>query len=291
MKRDITYLHLGGTLFVPATHKNLKPILQDKKYPNLKSLVICLEDSISDDEVDSAKKILQDILIEFDVSELLVFVRPRNIDMLKEIYSYQCINKLDGFILPKFSIDNIDEYISMIKDDFFYMPSLEGADIFDISNISKIRDEIVSIKSSILTIRVGSEDIMSHLGIKKGCESSYDILPLATILTSVLITFRPYGFNISATVYKCYKDIEKFKEEVTKDISNGFWSKTIIHPNQIEIINNLYKVSTDEYTIAQKLLSSDDAVLTNNQQMYEKKPHTNWANTIIDRANIYGIVK
>jgi hypothetical protein len=48
----IDYIKLGGTLFIPATHKDLQEVVSGKKYPNLKSVVISNKTKINSNWID-----------------------------------------------------------------------------------------------------------------------------------------------------------------------------------------------------------------------------------------------
>ncbi len=47
-------LKLGATLYIPAIKDNLAAIANGEKYPQLRSMVFCTEDSIYDKDIDKA---------------------------------------------------------------------------------------------------------------------------------------------------------------------------------------------------------------------------------------------
>ena len=64
----------------------------------------------------------------------------------------------------------------------------------------------------------------------------------------------------------------------------------IIHPNQIEPINEAYKVSRQEYEMAKKMLDTDtQAIIVQDGQMGEKFAHSSWAKIILTRYHFYGL--
>jgi len=89
--RKIDYYQLGATLYIPVMHKNLELILTKEKYPYLKSVVICLEDSTALSDMPSGMKRLKSIIDNFQINDLKVFIRPRNIENLKEILNFKDI--------------------------------------------------------------------------------------------------------------------------------------------------------------------------------------------------------
>ena len=79
------------------------------------------------------------------------------------------------------------------------------------------------------------------------------------------------------------------------DMLNGFMGKTIIHPNQIPVVNESYKVSLTDYTDAKSILNWDttsNSLVSGNlvkERMNEFKTHYNWARQTLLLADAYGI--
>ena len=138
--RKFSYIELGATLFIPATHKYLEDVVLNLKYPNLKGVVIDCEDGIKDSELSKALQNIKELLLKYKQSELLVFIRPRDISTLNEILFYENILKIDGFILPKFSLKNAQQYIEILEAyNFYIMPSIEGKEPFNSKKLNKLK--------------------------------------------------------------------------------------------------------------------------------------------------------
>jgi len=290
--RKIDYYQLGATLYIPILHKNLEAILKRKKYPFLKSVVICLEDSTALCDVANGMIILKDIIKNLQVTDLKVFIRPRNIANLQEMLLFENIDSVDGFALAKFDTSNISQYLSIfIKENHFYlMPILESKDVFNIQKLSDILKELEPFNDRILVIRIGGEDILSMLNTLRDCNKTiYEIMPLYLVLSNIINIFKPNGFNISSTVYSCFGDLETLKRELVSDGEHQIFNKTSIHPKQIELIQDSYKISSDELYIANKLLNEESAIFSYNDRMYEKTTHSNWAKSIMKRYENYGM--
>lgn len=287
----IEYVQLGATLFVPSTHKNLLSILNQEKYPNLKSIVIDAEDGIDDNELSSAKQNIQNILRNYNKSSLLVFIRPRNPESLKEFLTYENIDKVEGFILPKFSLNNADVYIDLLKNTkHFFMPSIEGKELFDTDLLKELRNKLLEQQERIILVRFGLEDMLKQLSMKRGCEDSlFDYSVCSSIIGNFLALFKSEGFAVSGGVYPCFKDTEGFKKDLKRDLKEGLFSKTIIHPSQIDIVDEIYKVTNAELDEAKKLLSAKCAILNIDNKMGEVKTMSPYAKEIIKRAEIYGL--
>ena len=176
----------------------------------------------------------------------------------------------------------------------YIMPVLEK-DIFETHKLIEIRDFLLPYKDKILTIRVGANDLMSELRIRRECGNTiYDISPISIIISNIINFFKPYGFNISGVVYECFgkNHLHTLKREVELDLQNGIFSKTIIHPSQIDIIQECYRVNKNDLDSANKILNKNaKAVFQTDNRMNEISVHTNWAKEIIERSKIYGIKK
>ena len=81
----IDALELGGTLFVPASHKHLESIARGEKFPRLRSVVFDTEDGLDSGALGEALERLRRLLPTLEESGPLRFIRPRNVDVLKEI--------------------------------------------------------------------------------------------------------------------------------------------------------------------------------------------------------------
>lgn len=290
--RSIDYLELGATLYIPATHDKLEEVILHNCYPTLRSVVICLEDSISDEEFHHALLNVAELLqlISQKHPQLFIFIRPRNIENLQELLTFANIGMMDGFVLPKVTTTNLLTYLELFRQTKFYlMPTLETIDVFDMAKLYQIRSILDNFQEQILSLRVGSEDILSLINIRR--ESSmmiYDYIPYAAILSNIINIFRPHGYTISAPVFNSFEEIETFEAELARDVSLGMINKTIINPKQITRVHNAYRVSPDDLNIARELMATDKAILSFNGAMYERSTHLNWAKMIIKRGENYG---
>jgi len=295
MLRAIDYFSLGATLYLPMNHKNVLPILKRKKYPELRSVVLCLEDSISKKDVPSAMSFLEKMLKEelFKQTELKVFIRPRDIENLKKMINMKNIEKLiDGFAIPKFDTENASQYLSIFikHNNFHIMPIIETKDALSSVRLSRIATELEPFKDRVLSVRIGGEDILSLLHMmREESKTLYEIMPLYLVFSTIINLFKSNGFNVSSPVYACFGRDDIFSHELQGDVEHQVFNKTIIHPDQIDIIHHAYQPTKDEVKIAQKLLHGDEAVFGINGRMYEKATHSNWAKNIQKRAFFYGV--
>ena len=288
----INYIELGATLFIPAIHKDLEAVVCDDKYPELKSVLIDTEDGINSESLDVAFKAIEKLLKIYEKKKLIVFIRPRDIESLGKILKLKNIDKIDGFILPKFSLSNAEEYFFLLREyNFLVMPSIEGKELFNQNSLYKLRTFLLKNRKNILLVRFGLEDMLRQLKMKRSCEDSvFDFSATSYVLGSFISTFKSAGFAISGGVYPCFKDDDGFIKDVKHDLKEGLFSKTIIHPRQIKLTNELYKVTKEELSEAIEISEKNEAVFNQNEKMAEVVTMKPYAQEIILRSKIYGVV-
>ncbi len=289
--KKIDYTELGGTMFVPATHKDLHTIASGKKYPNLKSVLIDTEDGILEKEVPHAISCIKNLLDSFEKSNTLVFIRPANIEVLKELLACTNSEKIDGFVLPKFSLSNAAQYLEILKSfSYAIMPSIEGEELFNHAKLFELRALLLEHKEKITLVRFGLEDMLRQLSMRRECtESVFDLSVTSAVLGNFIATFKSAGFAVSGGVYPCFQDSAGFIKDVQRDLKEGLFSKTIIHPNQIDIVHENYKVSQKDFDEACELCENPHAVFKQNGKMAEVVTMLPQTQEVIKRAKVYGI--
>lgn len=283
---------LGATLFIPLSHKDLSLILIRQKLTNVRTIVLDTEDGLSANALQHSLKNFQYLLQTLIKNDLIICFRPRDISVLEEVLTYKGIDKIDAFILPKFSLENAQEYLDIFRsnDHLQFMPSIEGDELFDINKLHKLKTALLPLKKQIILIRFGAQDLFSQLSLKRSCEETlYTLSSSALVIANLITTFKPAGFQISGAVYPCYKNSEILSLESSLDIKNGLIGKTVIHPSQIPIVEEQYKVDADEYRNAKLIIDSCDTIIANDKMMLEPHTDLNWATNIIKRYKIYGL--
>ena len=288
----IDYTELGATLFIPASFSSLKSIVSEKKYPALKSLVIDFEDGLADASFDKAMQEINGVLESITSQSPLVFLRAKDENHLNELLKLKAINNITGFVLAKFSLSNAKKYLYLVNnEDFLFMPSIEGEELFEHSKLQELKALLLMHKQKILLLRFGLEDMLRQLSMSRKCdESIFDFAATSSVIGNFIATFKSAGFAISGGVYPCFKDAEGFVKDVERDLREGLFSKTIIHPSQIELAHQSYKVTKEELDRAQEITKKQDlAVFGQDGKMAEISTMLPFAKEIIRRSKTYGL--
>lgn len=286
------YFSLGATLYTPATRPDLKAILSGRKVPGLRSLVICTEDAVHDRDLQQALNNLQQCLRSLQPHSMLRFIRPRSPEVLSRILDIPGVEALDGLVLPKVNLDNLSRYAEQAarRPHLWLMPTLETELAFDRQGLETLRQHLAQLINPILCLRVGGNDLLNLLGVRRspGC-TLYDT-PLRTVLNDIILVFRPAGFEIAAPVFDVMDSPSTLAREVAMDIHHGLLTKTAIHPSQIPIIEGAYRVDPGEYQLAEQILNPQaQAVFRHAGQMCEPITQRHWAERLLTRAILYGI--
>ncbi|MEA3289986.1 MAG: HpcH/HpaI aldolase/citrate lyase family protein [Campylobacterota bacterium] len=295
MYRDFDHIELGATMYTPAISKHILSIANADKFPFLKSVVFCFEDAIKETDIPKAMQNVQNMLENYKKADIKVFIRARDTNNLLEILNLKNIENIDGFAIAKFGTHNMKKYFDILNNTeikYHIMPVIESKDMFDTDKLKLIRDFLLQqVKHNITTLRIGGEDMFKALSLKKNCEESiHDFHISSKIFADLFSVFKPYGFNITAPVYNCLENHPFFKKEVQRDIKEGFFGKTIIHPDQAKITNEVYAVTQKDLDEAKAILDvQNEAIFRFDDKMCEPTAHSVWAKTILKRCQIYGI--
>jgi len=107
---------LGATLYMPATRADLLDVVFRTKLPELRSLVVCLEDAVAEIDVDTALRNLNGLLTAINErggrpsDGPLLFVRPRDSVMAAVLNDWPLMAHIDGFVVPKLTLRNLGEW-------------------------------------------------------------------------------------------------------------------------------------------------------------------------------------
>ena len=285
---------LGAPLYMPGNRRDIMEIANGEKYPMLRSMIFCTEDAVSRSDVDSCVRHIGLCLQGFrDSSHRFRFIRARDPDILARLLELPGIEKVDGFVLPKFNEGVFHTYFDQLQGTSFkVMPTLETKDVFDFNAMSELRQGLLQddIAQRILMLRIGGNDLMNHLGIRRPRSCTIYETPIGHVIAQLVTIFRPYGFSLSAPVFEYLNDSATLQKEMKLDLAYGLIGKTAIHPTQVSTIESAYAVDVEDYEMALSLSDREaPAVFRMHNAMCEVATHQQWAESIINRQLCYGV--
>jgi citrate lyase beta subunit len=315
--KEILSHSLGAMLYMSGLRQNLT---NDIQTTTASSVVICLEDAVSSDKVKIAEENVINFLNnidkiaktnpEFICSLPLLFLRIRDYNQLVKFLDYSSLTGLCGIIFPKFTANNGEKYLHALNKhnksshNFLYgLPILETHEIIhketrfiELLNIKTIIDRY---RDLILNIRIGGTDFSGIYGLRRDKHHTiYDLAVIRDCICDIINIFKIDNYVVSAPVNEFFSfsdNLENcsFVREIKLDIMNGLTGKTVIHPNQVDVVNSLMVVSKEDYLDAKAIVSSnEDGVIKSlyNNKMNEIKPHLLWAKKILLLSKILGVL-
>jgi len=232
--REVLAYGLGGTLYMPATKKNIHQDILTKKHAGLTSLVICLEDAIGDNEVEKAENMLIKELSSLyeglekgfiDLDELpLIFIRIRSLQQLVSLSERlgERLSILTGIVIPKFRKENGDPILEAIankkslKNPLYALPILESKEIIyqetRIQELFEIKQLLDRYQEIILNVRIGATDFSGLFGIRRSPDTTvYEIAVIRDCIADIINMFvrldSPYV--VSGPVWEYFSSAER----------------------------------------------------------------------------------
>lgn len=318
--RDILKYALGAFLYVPATQYNMIYKSITGQVRGVRPLAICLEDAVGvngeKEAIENLKSVLEDLSNNriSNIGELpLIFIRIRNVEQLDKIKNILIKNKnvITGILIPKANGVLIEECINVLDSvdikNMYLIPIIESKEFIHKESKENSFKELYKVllryKSKILNIRIGVTDILGMYGIRRSKYFSiYDNLICSTFINDIInyLNREELDIPISGGVSELF-DMEneevknKYLKEILLDKFHGLVGKTVIHPNQIPLVQALCTVTYEDYEDAITILENKESKFGVNKGIYgtrmnEINPHLLWAKKIIILSQIYGVL-
>ncbi|XTZ38626.1 HpcH/HpaI aldolase/citrate lyase family protein [Salmonella enterica] len=300
MNNRLSPWNLGATLYMPATRNNIVGAVLHGKIPGLRSLVICLEDAVSEQDLPLALEnlalLLQDLNAAKDAAGHadwpLVFIRPRHPEMGQYLVEHFDLRAIDGFVLPKFTLTSLPVWWDILAQTHLcLMPTLETEEVFDVVLMRELAMKLVShpCHERIIALRIGGNDLMNVVSLRRPRDLTLYDGPMGYVIKMLVSVFAPLDFALTAPVCEHIDDQAVMARELSLDMAHGLVGKTAIHPAQIAIIEQALMVSPGEHSDALRILNSTQAVFKSQGAMCEPATHRRWAASILERARVYGL--
>ncbi len=290
----LSAMRLGASLYVPATRPDLAAIASGWKLPELRSVIFCTEDSVHERDLEAALDRLAALLPELEPGPLLRFIRPRNPAVLRRLLRMDGIERVQGFALPKLDPHTLGDWLRVWDDSYghYVLPILETAEAFDRRRMELLRDRLEDsgLSDRVLCLRIGGNDLLNLLGIRRARGATIYDTPLRGVIADLVCIFHPAGYRLSAPVFDYLDAPAVLAREVEADLQHGLVGKTAIHPSQIPVIEACYRVPREDYDMASAVLAADAAAVFRLRDSFcEPATHRRWAVGVLERARVFGV--
>ncbi|MFD0267950.1 HpcH/HpaI aldolase/citrate lyase family protein [Streptomyces sp. NPDC127106] len=232
---------LGATLYSPATRPNLAGDIRKQAARGVVSMVLCLEDSISDADVRGAEENLvrQFAVLDeqgVDGPELpLLFIRVRTPEQIPDLARRlgSTVHRLAGFVLPKFTASRGPAFLDTVAEAealsglprLYAMPVLETPDLLHLETrveaLAGISRTVNHYRERVLALRLGVTDFCSVYGLRRTPDmTAYDVQIVAGVIAdvvNVLSRADGTGFTVTGPVWEYFRRQQRlFKPQLRR---------------------------------------------------------------------------
>ncbi|MGW2259269.1 HpcH/HpaI aldolase/citrate lyase family protein [Streptomyces sp. NPDC001780] len=234
---DLLSAALGATLYSPATRPRLADDVLKLARRGVVSMVLCLEDSIHDAEVEDAETNLVrqfEKLAEQGAETPLLFIRVREPEQIPDLVQRlgPAVRLLSGFVLPKFTEERGTPFLEALVDaesvsghKLYAMPVLESPELLHLetrtATLTGIATTVDKYRDRVLALRLGVTDFCSAYGLRRSPDmTAYDVRIVAGVIADVVNVLGRAdgtGFTITGPVWEYFRLQERmFKPQLRR---------------------------------------------------------------------------
>ena len=211
------------------------------------AIIFDLEDAVTPDAKDDARHTLRAELDRGGYGQRMKIVRINGLDTDWGQQDVEAMRgaEIDALLLPKVNAaDDLETLAEMIPDVPLWamMETPEG--------ILNARE--IAAHPRLAGIVMGTNDLVKELG----CRVTPDRSTVMTSLQISLIAARAAGALIVDGVYNAFKDDDGLRAECEQGRDLGFDGKTLIHPAQIDIANEMFAPSEADIDLARRQIAA-----------------------------------
>ena len=240
-----------SALFVPGSNERAL-----KKSLNLTAdvLIFDLEDSVAPERKAAARRNILNTLrtSDFKAFEIAIRTNHVNSDYFQQDIALAHSLKINAVVIPKVEhakdIKNVERHLQGNHADqdikiWFMIETPRG-----VLNASSIAD--ASAKNECMLL--GTEDLAKDLQVPE----TPGRLAMISHLSHCVLAARAAGISVLDGVFKNFSDNKGLKKTCEQGRNIGFDGKCLIHPDQIETTNALFRPSIKEIEQAAKIITA-----------------------------------
>ena len=211
------------------------------------AIIFDLEDAVAHDEKIHARALLKQTLETADYGPRIRIVRVNGMDTEwgRDDVAAFVGSKADVILIPKVSSAADVQAVADLIPDVPLWAMMETA-------LGMLNAAEIAAHPRLTGMVMGTNDLAKELGSR----FRPDRLALQTGLGLCLLAARAHGLTIVDGVYNAFKDEDGLRAECAQGRDMGFDGKTLIHPAQLEIANEVFSPSTAEIDLANRQIAA-----------------------------------
>ncbi|MFJ8066869.1 HpcH/HpaI aldolase/citrate lyase family protein [Psychrobacillus sp. NPDC096426] len=284
---------IRSMLFVPGSKKKWFEKIPDY---NSDTIILDLEDSVPDNLKEEARTQVSEVIGALSQKGQRVYVRINkgpycfNIDDLESVIH----SEIEGIVLPKIEgPEDIDILTSIVSEIEFkkgievgstkFIATLETAKSIHLAYDIAVKERVVGLAG----VSPKSGDVERSLGYQwtaEGLERLY--IRSRVVLAAKAANVIPIG-----GLWQDVHDLEGLRKAVSFNRQLGFEGEMIVHPSNVEIVNEVFSISDEQIAYYKGLISSFETGVKNGKAavLYDGEhidyAHVKTAKQMLDFAN------
>jgi (3S)-malyl-CoA thioesterase len=237
-------------LYIPASKER---VLEKAMTLTADALIFDLEDAVSPDAKAGARAIMRAALLNGNFGARYKIVRINGFDTPWGRDDVDALSGVgaDAILLPKVNtprdIDNIGALIDKDMPIWAMMETAQG-----VLNAAQI-----AAHPRLQGIVAGTNDLIHELG----CSVENARFALQTSLQLIILAARAHGVVAIDGVYNRFKDEAGLRAECQQGLALGFDGKSLIHPAQLDVANDVFAPSEAAISLAQRQIAAYDDII------------------------------
>ncbi|MDH4143749.1 MAG: CoA ester lyase [Acidimicrobiia bacterium] len=229
------------------------------------ALVLDLEDAVTPDRKDEARGVVSGWLadVDFGRQERVVRMNPLDSPWWRADLEATMVNPPDSYLVPKIrgpeDVVQIDQVISDLERKHGHPAGgvrllVLGTETAE--GLLRIRD-IPTASARVDALTWGAEDLSAALGARRNRDEHGELLEvfryarIMCLVAAVAARVQPLD-----TVYVDINNHEGLRADCVEGAAMGFTGKITIHPNQVDVVNDVFTPNEVEVAEAQELLDA-----------------------------------
>lgn len=251
-------------MFIPANKK--KFIDKSIQLENLDHRIFDLEDSVAEKDIEIAINNIKSIEVSQSDWIRIPIGRDGQVELINDIHKLG----FNNYVIPKYAgyaefKSIFDDVISINKHAKFIL-LLENPKAY--LDLERTLNEF---SSSVYGVSLGIHDFTFESGMKN------DYKLLRNIRINIMLIAKAHSVKPLDVVSMHLKDKKWLEEEILDGFESGYRGKLLIHPYQLEVLNNFEFYTLEQVKQYEKVLKhfkeniqEKDVVFSFNDRVYEK---------------------
>lgn len=250
---DQTFRPWRSVLYLPASNARA---LEKAAALATDAIIFDLEDAVALTEKDSARAALAEVLASRDYGPRARLPRINGLDTDWWRADVAALAPLrpEAILIPKVNSPADLDAVAALAGDVPLWAMME-------TPLAMLNAAAIAAHPRLAGMVMGTNDLAKDIGAR----FRPDRLPMMAGLGLCLLAARAHGLVIVDGVYNAFKDDEGLRAECAQGRDMGFDGKTLIHPAQLAIANEVFAPAEAEVDLARRQIAAFEAAAAQGQ--------------------------